>query len=69
MGSARIDHQVGVESARLPVVTRENFDTGAVATSLARGAQRGHLSALENGNIGRRRQSSKTVDSISVRLA
>jgi hypothetical protein len=51
MGSAGVDHQVGVEGARLPVVTRENFDTRAVAMSLARGAERGHLSALKNGNL------------------
>jgi hypothetical protein len=51
MGSAGIDHQVGVEGASLPVITRPNFDPVAVVTTVVGGAQRGYLSAFENGDL------------------
>jgi hypothetical protein len=51
MGTARIDHKVGVERAGAAVSAREHFHTGTGALRYSRSSQRGHLGALEKGDI------------------
>src|SRR5215471_6181907 len=51
MGTARVDHQVRLERPGLLVVPCENVHPGAVALRLSRGAQSGHLGALQEGHI------------------
>src|SRR5689334_21828551 len=51
MGSARIDHQVGIERADRPIITRTDYDATAVAMRSSSDAESSHLRTLEEVDI------------------